>query len=128
MEDAQLQARLDAARRHVAEQRERLRAARRRLRELEAAASARSDRATARVLRARGDRSAAPPVPPHPPEWLSDGRPRALIVPRWSVAVGDLYDRGRLSQQPPPSRMPPLEALGQDAAWSLLATPPPPRS
>ena len=75
MEDAQLQQRLDAAREHVAEQRERLRAARRRLRELEAAASARSDSATARLLRARGDRSAAPPVPSHPPEWLGGAAP-----------------------------------------------------
>jgi hypothetical protein len=75
VDDEQLQERLDAARQHVAEQRDRLRAARRRLRELEAAASARSDRATAGVLRARGDRSAAPPVPPHPPEWLGEARP-----------------------------------------------------
>lgn len=75
MEDAQLQQRLDAARQHVAEQRERLRAARRRLRELEAVASARSDRATARVLRARGQTSAEPPVPSHPPEWLGGPHP-----------------------------------------------------
>ena len=71
MEDDQLQQRLDAARQHVAEQRERLRAARRRLRELEAAASARSDRATTGVLRARGLASAAPPFPSHLPDWLS---------------------------------------------------------
>jgi hypothetical protein len=67
-----LQQRLDQARTHVAEQRERLRAARRRLREREAAASARSDRATARVLRAQGHPSALPPVPTHPPDWLDD--------------------------------------------------------
>ena len=72
MEDDALQERLDLARQHVAEQRERLRAARRRLREIEAAASARSDRATAKVLRARGHPSASPPVPAHPPDWLGD--------------------------------------------------------
>ena len=72
MEDDALQQRLDLARRHVAEQRERLREARRRLRELEAAASARSDRATARVLRAQGHPSPMPPIPTHPPDWLTD--------------------------------------------------------
>lgn len=72
MEDETLQERLDLARAHVADQRERLRSARRRLRELEAAASARSDRATTRVLRARGHASAEPPVPSHPPDWLDD--------------------------------------------------------
>ncbi len=72
MEDDALQERLDLARAHVAAQRERLRAARRRLRELEAAASARSDLATARVLRAQGHLSASPPVPTHPPDWLDD--------------------------------------------------------
>ena len=77
MDDEQLEQRLDATRRHVAAQRDRLRDARRRLRELEADASARSDRATAQVLRARGDLSAAPPVPSHPPDWLgrSSGEP-----------------------------------------------------
>lgn len=77
MEDAALQERLDRARAHVAEQRERLRTARRRLRELEAAASARSDRATAGLLRARGHPSPAPPVPTHLPDWLdgTDERP-----------------------------------------------------
>ena len=77
VEDDALQERLDLARRHVAEQRERLRAARRRLRELEAAASARSDSATAALLHARGQLSPLPPVPSHPPPWLeappSDG-------------------------------------------------------
>lgn len=73
MEDDALQHRLDLARQHVAEQRERLRAARRRLRELEAAASARSDRATARLLHAQGHPSSLPPVPTHPPpDWLAD--------------------------------------------------------
>ena len=72
MEDETLQERLDVARRHVAEQRERLRAARRRLREAEAAASARSDTATASLLRARGFVSPQPPVPSHPPDWLGD--------------------------------------------------------
>jgi phage shock protein A len=75
VEDEQLQARLDDARQHVAEQRERLRSARRRLRELEAAASARSDRATAGLLRAQGHPSPEPPVPPHPPGWLADPEP-----------------------------------------------------
>ena len=75
MEDAQLQERLDAARLHVAAQRERLRAARRRLRELEALASARSDSAAAKLLRARGIPSATPPVPSHPPAWLADDAP-----------------------------------------------------
>ena len=70
MEDDALQQRLDLARAHVAEQRERLRAARRRLRELEAAASARSDRATARLLHAQGHPFPDPPVPSHPPDWL----------------------------------------------------------
>jgi hypothetical protein len=70
VEDDALQERLDRARAHVAEQRERLRTARRRLRELEAAASARSDRATAGLLRARGHPSATPPVPTHLPDWL----------------------------------------------------------
>jgi hypothetical protein len=70
VEDDALQERLDRARAHVAEQRERLRTARRRLRELEAAASARSDRATAGLLRARGHPSPTPPVPTHPPDWL----------------------------------------------------------
>ena len=74
MEDEQLQQRLDQARQHVAEQRERLRSARRRLREVEAAASARSDRATTGVLRAQGHPSPEPPVPTHPPSWL-DGLP-----------------------------------------------------
>lgn len=74
MEDDALQRRLDLARQHVAEQRERLRAARRRLRELEAAASARSDRAAAEVLRAQGHPSPHPPVPSHPPDWLDDPR------------------------------------------------------
>lgn len=46
-----------------------LRASRLRLREQEAAVSARSDRALARVLRARGQ-VVEPPVPTHPPEWL----------------------------------------------------------
>ncbi len=72
MEEDALQRRLDLARTHVAEQRERLRAARRRLRELEAAASARSDRATSKLLRARGHPSPLPPVPSHPPDWLDD--------------------------------------------------------
>jgi hypothetical protein len=72
VEDEVLQQRLDLARQHVAEQRERLRAARRRLRETGAAASARSDSATARVLRARGHASKLPPVPTHPPDWLDD--------------------------------------------------------
>ena len=72
MEDDALQQRLDLARQHVAEQRERLRAARRRWRETQAAASARSDTATASVLRARGDASPLPPVPAHPPDWLGD--------------------------------------------------------
>lgn len=75
MEDDALRQRLDLARQHVAEQRERLRAARRRLRELEAAASARSDSATTRVLRAQGHPSPLPPVPAHPPDWLDDRRP-----------------------------------------------------
>lgn len=75
VEDDALQQRLDLARQHVAEQRERLRAARRRLRELEAAASARSDRVTARILRAQGHPFPAPPIPTHPPEWLGDPRP-----------------------------------------------------
>jgi hypothetical protein len=75
VEDDHLQERLDAVRRSVAEQRAQLRSARRRSREVEAAASARSDRATARLLQARGDPSAAPPVPPHPPDWLEQGRP-----------------------------------------------------
>ncbi len=70
MEDDALQQRLDLARRQVVEQRERLRAARRRLREIEAAASARSDKATSTLLRARGHPSPLPPVPPHPPDWL----------------------------------------------------------
>ncbi len=70
MEDEHLQQRLDRARQHVAEQRERLRSARRRLREVEAAASARSDRATSGLLRAQGHPSPEPPVPPHPPAWL----------------------------------------------------------
>ena len=70
MEDDALQQRLDLARAHVAEQRERLRAARRRLREFEAAASARSDRATARLLQAQGHPCPGPPVPSHPPDWL----------------------------------------------------------
>jgi hypothetical protein len=86
VDDDALQRRLDEARGHVAEQRERLRAARRRLRELEAAASARSDRATVQLLRARGCAAPSPPVPAHPPDWLSepdsttddpDGRPTA---------------------------------------------------
>ena len=38
----------------------------------EAVASARSDRAITRVLRARGDASASPPVPSHPPDWLGE--------------------------------------------------------
>jgi hypothetical protein len=75
VEDDQLQARLDAARQHVAEQRSWLRAARRRSREVDAAASARSDRATARLLQARGHPATTPPVPPHPPDWLEQGRP-----------------------------------------------------
>jgi hypothetical protein len=75
VEDDALQRRLDQARQHVAEQREVLRAARRRLRELEAAASARSDRATAGMLRAQGHPSPAPPIPTHPPDWLGDPRP-----------------------------------------------------
>ena len=74
MEDDALQQRLDRARRHVAEQRERLRAARRRLRERQAAASARSDDATTKVLRAQGHPSPLPPVPTHPPDWLADPR------------------------------------------------------
>ena len=77
MEDDPLQERLDLAREHVAEQRARLRDARRRLRELEAAASARSDRVTARMLRAQGHPSPAPPIPTHPPDWLDEpGRGR----------------------------------------------------
>jgi hypothetical protein len=76
VEDDALQERLDLARRHVAEQRERLRDARRRLRELEAAASARSDRVTARLLRAQGHPSPSPPIPTHPPDWLGEPRPR----------------------------------------------------
>ena len=72
MEDDALQERLDLARRHVAAQREKLRDARRRLRELEAAASVRADRATAQVLRSKGHPSPEPPVPAHPPDWLSD--------------------------------------------------------
>ena len=75
MEDDALQQRLDQARQHVADQRERLRSARRRLRELEAAASARSDRATAQVLRSKGHPSPEPPVPAHPPDWLGDAPP-----------------------------------------------------
>lgn len=75
MEDDPLQERLDLARRHVAEQRERLRDARRRLRELEAAASARSDRVTARMLRAQGHPSPSPPIPTHPPDWLDEPGP-----------------------------------------------------
>ena len=39
-------------------------------RERGAAASARADRATARLLRARGYPHPEPPVPPHPPDWL----------------------------------------------------------
>jgi hypothetical protein len=74
VEDDALQQRLDLARQHVAEQRERLRAARRRLREIEAAASARSDRATTNILRAQGHPSPLPPVPTHPPDWLDDRR------------------------------------------------------
>lgn len=70
MDDRHLEERLAAARQQVSEQRERLKQARRRLRELEAAASASSDRAVAGLLRARGHPSPAPPVPPHPPEWL----------------------------------------------------------
>jgi hypothetical protein len=72
VEDEQLQQRLDAARRHVLEQRRRLRDASRRLRETEAAASARSDSASARLLRARGHPSPEPPIPSHPPDWLND--------------------------------------------------------
>ena len=75
MEDDALQERLDLARLHVAEQRHKLRDARRRLRELAAAASARSDRATAQVLRSRGHPSPEPPVPAHPPDWLGDAPP-----------------------------------------------------
>ena len=77
MEDDALQERLDRAREHVAEQRERLRSARRRLRELEAAASARSDRATAGLLRARGHPSPTPHVTNHQPDRLGrhDDRP-----------------------------------------------------
>ena len=72
-EDA-LEQRLDLARQHVAEQRARLRDASRRLRELEAAASARSDRATAKLLQAQGYGAPLPPVPTHPPDWLTDGQ------------------------------------------------------
>jgi hypothetical protein len=75
MEDEVLQQRLDLARQHVAEQRERLRRAHRRLRELEAAASARSDLATATLLHARGHPSPRPPVPGHPPDWIDDVGP-----------------------------------------------------
>ncbi len=67
-----MQERLDLARKQVAEQRERLRSARRRLRELHAAASAQSDRATARLLQVRGHPSPLPPIPTHPPDWLND--------------------------------------------------------
>ncbi len=74
VEDDALQQRLDLARRHVAEQRERLRGVRRRLRETHAAASARSDGVTSLVLRARGHPSPSPPVPPHPPDWLGEAR------------------------------------------------------
>ncbi len=76
VEDDALQQRLDRARADVAAQRERLRSARRRLRELEAAASARSDRVTANLLRARGDTAPQPPVPSHPPDWLDEPGPR----------------------------------------------------
>ncbi|CAA9363811.1 MAG: hypothetical protein AVDCRST_MAG16-3302 [uncultured Frankineae bacterium] len=75
VEDADLQQRLERARLTVAEQRQRLRASRLRLREIEAAASARSDRATAGLLRSRGYPSPAPPVPPHPPDWLEPPPP-----------------------------------------------------
>jgi hypothetical protein len=75
VEDDALQHRLDQARTDVAAQRERLRAARRRLRELEAAASARSDRATERLLRAQGHASPLPPIPSHPPDWLDEPTP-----------------------------------------------------
>lgn len=73
-EDDALQQRLDRVRQRVTDQRQRVRAAHRRCRELEAAASARSDCATTSVLLARGHPAPAPPVPSHPPDWLVAGR------------------------------------------------------
>lgn len=73
MEEEQLRQRLEATRSSVAEQRKRLRAARLRGREVEAAASARSDRAAAGLLRARGHAAPDPPVPAHPPAWADAG-------------------------------------------------------
>ena len=77
MEDDHLERRLDAARRVVAEQRDALRTSRRRRREVEAAASERSDRAVARALHARGAEFPDPPVPSRPPDWPEHEPPRA---------------------------------------------------
>lgn len=72
VDDGTLPTRIERTRRRVAEQASALRDLRRRSREREARASARSDRAIAGVLRARGE-AADPPVPAYPPPWLDDG-------------------------------------------------------
>lgn len=73
MDDDGLQQRLTASRARVEDGRRRLRDVLRRSHERSAAASVASDRATTRLLRARGE-DLDPPVPAHPPDWLGDAR------------------------------------------------------